>query len=775
MLMRNAEIYGFFADVCGKLSLNKNINPQSYIFMMEYVSHPLIKPKTVERRSYQIALAASALLANTLVILPTGLGKTVVALLVIASRLLNFDGKVLFLAPTKPLVEQHTLFLRRTLNIDGNLINSISGETPPEKRPNIYKKSKIIVSTPQVIENDIITNNLNLEEFILAIFDEAHRAVGNYSYVFIAKEFMNKSKNPLILGITASPGSDEERIREVLNNLFIENLEIKTEYDEDVKPYTFQKEIEWVRIEMPEELKTIVKGFEKSLELRCRKLQKLLDIDVSDASKKELLALQESIQAQAAESGDPVYFEALSILAEIMKIQHAIELVETQGMDALKKYLKRLFKEAKSRGSKAAKSLFEDPIFRESLIKAIKTNTDHPKISKLKEILKEQFEKNEDSRVIVFTNFRDTADKLVKELKIAGYSAEKFIGQANREDDRGMSQKKQIEILEDFRNGRIKVLVATSIGEEGLDIPSTDLVVFYEAVPSEIRAIQRKGRTGRGREGRIVVLITKGTRDEAYYWASVRKEKMMYEKLYRLRDELRERNQTLLRFIEEDRKPSVVIYVDSRELKSGVVKKLYESGVDVRAKNLEVADYVLSERVAVERKTAKDFLDSLIEKERLFSQIMNLKKSYQKPLMIIEGENLYSKRMVNPNAVRGAIVSIAVDFGIPIIFTKDEEETAAFILTIARREQEIRKREISLHADKTKRSLKEELEYVVSAIPDVGPVIAKNLLSHFQTIERLATASFEELMKVPKVGKRTAERIRKFMTTKYDEADSENF
>ncbi|NOY11600.1 MAG: DEAD/DEAH box helicase [Archaeoglobi archaeon] len=740
---------------------------------MEFISHPLVKPKTVERRGYQLSLAASALLDNTLIVLPTGLGKTVVALLVIASRLLNHDGKVLFLAPTKPLVEQHAEFLRRTLRIDESEIVAISGETPPEKRPEIYEKARVIVSTPQVVENDILTGRLKLDDFVLVIFDEAHRAVGNYSYVFIAKEYMQRARNPLILGITASPGSDIERVREVIGNLFIKNLEIKTEYDPDVRPYVSQKEIEWVKVEMPEELQAVKKGFEKSLEMRYRKFQRLgLDIDISNATKKELLALQEALQTQAGETGEQVYFEALSVLAEIMKIQHAIELIETQGVDALKRYLKRLFKEAKGRGSKASKSLFEDPVFRESMIRALKVSVEHPKMRKLIEILREQFERKPDSRVIVFANFRDTADKLVEELRRHGFKAEKFIGQANREEDRGMSQREQLEVLNAFRSGEVNVLVSTSVGEEGLDIPATDLVVFYEAVPSEIRAIQRKGRTGRGREGRIVVLITKGTRDEAYYWASVRKEKMMYDMLYRLRDEIRARESdySLKRFIQlEEETPRLVIYADSREMRSGVVRKLRERGVEVIVRNLEVADYVLSERVGVERKTVDDFLDSLVGRERLFSQIMNLKRSYQRPVVIIEGESIYGRRRVNPSSVRGAIATIAIDFGVPVIFTRNEDETADFLVSIARREQEIKKRDVSLHADKTKRSLREELEYVVSAIPEVGPVIARSLLEHFGTVRAIANASVEELMKVPKVGRKTAERIWRFFNTPYSE------
>ena len=748
---------------------------------MEYVCHPLIKEKTLERRSYQIAIAATALMHNTLVILPTGLGKTAIALLVIASRLHNKDGKALVLAPTKPLVEQHAEFFRRTLKIPSDQIVALSGEIPPEKRVSMWKSAKVIVSTPQVIENDLIAGRINLEDVVHVTFDEAHRAVGNYSYVFIAKTYFKQAKDPLVLAITASPGSDIERIREVIENLGIEEIEIRTEFDPDVKPYIHEKKIEWVKVDMPKELEEVREAFKKCLKSRFKKLESLGVPVNPDMTKKELLALQEALQSEAVETRDSRLFEALSVLAEILKIQHGVELIETQGLDALKHYLKRLVVEAKSKGgSKASKSIIIDPVFRKAVLKALKCEVDHPKLEKLKEIVQNQLKKNPNSRIIVFTNYRDTADVISKELQKIGIKAVRFVGQASRADDKGMRQKEQIEVLEKFREGAINVLVATSVGEEGLDIPETDLVVFYEAVPSEIRAIQRKGRTGRAREGRIVVLVTKGTRDEAYYWISLRKERLMYERLYGLKEQLRRVvriSESLDAFVDEQKslaefvKPSsVVIYVDSREMKSEVVKKLFEMGIAVRVQNLVAGDYVLSDRVAVERKTVDDFIESIIDRDRsLFDQLLRLKKNYAKPILIIEGNGLYKR--LSPNAIRGALATIAVDFGIPIIQTANAEETAEFLATIARREQEGKERSVSLHAGKTKMTLKEQQEYVVSAISDIGPVLARNLLEHFQTIERIATASEEELMKVPKIGKKIAKKIRTLMTTPYSEAD----
>lgn len=707
----------------------------------------------------------------------------------IASRLLNLDGKVLFLAPTKPLVEQHAEFLRNVLRIDSERIITLSGEISPEKREEMYRNALIVVSTPQVIENDILAGRFSLEDVVHITFDEAHRAVGNYSYVFIAKSYLREAKNPLILAITASPGSDIERIREVIENLGIEEIEIRTEYDSDVRSYVHERVVEWIKVEMPSELVEVRDKFLYALEMRFNKLEKLGlvgNAKIRDFSKKELLSLQEALHAEAMQTKDPSLFEGISVMAEILKIYHGIELIETQGLDALRHYMKRLVAEGRSRGgSKASRNLISDPVFREAMLKALKCKIDHPKLTKLKEIVADEL-KSGDSRIIVFTTYRDTADMLIKELsEMERVRASKFVGQANRVNDKGMRQKEQLEILSKFREGIFNVLVATSVGEEGLDIPSTDLVIFYEAVPSEIRTIQRRGRTGRARKGKIIVLITKGTRDEGYYWSSMRKERMMYERIYELRDKLREihrdltdgKQSSLVDFMSEQsasnsRASGIQVFVDSRETKSGVVRALHDMGVTIKMQNLEVADYVLSDRVAVERKTADDFVNSLTKGERdLFSQLLNLKKSYSKPLLILEGD-LYS-RMIHPNAIRGALATIVVDLGIPAIQTKSATETAELLVAIARREQQLRSREVVLHAGKTKKTLKEQQEYIVSAISNIGPVIAKNLLNHFQTIERIVNATEEELIEVPKVGKKTAEKIKRVLTTPYSEADRE--
>jgi Fanconi anemia group M protein len=818
----------------------------------EYVEHALIKPNSVEKRLYQLAIAATALQKSTLAVLPTGLGKTIIALLTIASRLKDFPtGKALILSPTKPLVEQHAQFLKRLLLVKPEEIAIFTGEVSIEKRKELWDRARVIVSTPQVIENDLMAKRIELSNVVHLTFDEAHRATGNYSYVYIANKYVVQAKQPLILGITASPGSDELKIDEVCKNLHISAVELRTERDPDVAPYVFKKDIEWRYVKLPSEVLEIKRMLESVLAARTAELYNSGIIERREQAllKRELLQLQQQIQAELAEKKEPQLYHVLSLLAEILKLRHGIELCETQGIDALRKYFERLSSEASSRGgSKASKRLLSEENIQRAITLAKNYNATFPKIEEVKKIVASELEQNPNSRIIIFTNYRDTAELITEILKSNGeIKPVRFVGQASKFEDKGLSQKQQVEILEKFKAGDYNVLVATSVAEEGLDIPSTDLVLFYEPVPSEIRSIQRRGRTGRHRVGRIIVLIAKGTRDEAYFWISHRKEREMNERIREMQAELAdledELNVDMLDF--EDRysdspvfegvmhanyfeknelkvkrkgngkekgkgkgeregkgegeregkgmgamnfeevvdraqktifdysteAKKVNIYVDTREMRSPVAKALEEMGAIITLKTLEVGDYILSERVGVERKTVEDFLSSLIDRSQgrdLFAQMSELARNFERPVLILEGEGLYTARRIDPNAVRGMLASISIDFGIPIISTVNPEDTAALLYIIGKREQFDEKREISLHSRKTSHTLKEQQEYLVSAIPGVGLIAAKNLLRHFGSIEAIMTASIEDLMKVEKIGRKTAKKIKELVASKYE-------
>jgi Fanconi anemia group M protein len=784
--------------------------------MDSYLEHPLLRPETVEKRLFQLDLASSALKSSTLIVVPTGLGKTVIALMVLLARMDR--GKILFLAPTKPLVEQHASFLKRVL-LDGSTVAFMTGEVQPEKRREVWEESRIVVSTPQVIENDLLSRRISLKEVSCIIFDEAHRATGDYAYVYIASRYQKEAEDPLVLGITASPGSQSERIEEICSNLGISSIQTRTEDDPDVEPFVHHREIEWIKVKVPDELLSLKSSIEDILTDRINTLNSLgiteqvpgllgAKIDPR-ASKRELLELQERLRANAVRSPNPALFKGVSVMAEVLKIYHAVELAETQGVDALARYFERLESEATSRGgSKASRRLMEDPRIQAARSALASLNVEHPKLAAAKDVLDQQLGEKPGSRIMVFTNYRDTASALLKFLKDdPAIRAVRFVGQASRQNDEGLSQKKQAEMLSRFRSGEFNVLIATSVGEEGIDIPSTDMVLFYEPVPSEIRSIQRKGRTGRARAGKVVVLMAKGTRDEAYYWISERKEKNMQKQIRGLSTpsrfgaassigavsgsgtassgqlDLSSAARAVARAAakqaritdaadgieaEETEKdadrPEIMVYVDPREKEMG--KRLEAQGLSIALKNLEVGDYIVSDRVAIERKTAEDFVSSIIDPSRnLFRQVEDLARSFQKPLLILEGRNLYSRQM-SPNSIRGAMAAIAIDYGVPILPTENSDETAAVIALLARREK-AEGREPKVHGRKTARTLKEQQEYMVSALPSVGPAVARNLLKHFGSVQAVVNASEEELQKVELVGPKIAERIRELMGSEY--------
>lgn len=756
---------------------------------MEYINHPLVKSNTVEQRLYQLSLAGEALKKSTLIVLPTGLGKTVVALLVMVSRLPK--GKVLILSPTRPLVEQHAAFFRNVLNISPESIVLFTGSTPSQKRVSMWEGARVVVSTPQVIENDLLGKRIDLRGVSCIIFDEAHRAAGNYSYVYIAEKYAQQNPDLLVLGITASPGSDHEKIQEVCANLHIKSVEMRTDSDPDVRPYIFDKDIEWRYVSIPVEIKGLKQLMDDVLSDRLNKLCELGFISPyqKKLSKMDMLDLQARMQSQLSSFPDQKIYKGISLLAEIFKISHAIEIAETQGVSALSRYFERLENEARSKnGSKAARRLMEDLSIRKAVHHLAGCDSNNPKLNAVKEIVGKQILEAPQSRIIIFTNYRDTAELVADSLKeVAGIRPIRFVGQASKYRDTGLTQKQQVEIIQKFKDGEYNTLVATSVAEEGLDIPATDLVLFFEPIPSEIRSIQRKGRTGRKHAGRVVILMAKGSKDEAYHWSSNRKEKSMLRTMKNLNDELEIQPKTkeeinrqqkkLPDFPEQEiheniqeQKPDKVaprVFIDQREIRSHVAQALEKLGLDIVLRTLEVGDYVVSDRVGIERKTVEDFLSTLMDGRDLFGQIGDLVRTFERPLLIIEGEGLYTARQVNPNSIRGVLTSIAIDFGVPIIFSRNEEDTAALISTIAKREQGDTKKEINLHGKRTALTLKEQQEYVISSMPEIGPVVAKNLLRHFGSIESVMRASREELMEVELVGPKTADRIKEVVSGEY--------
>lgn len=759
--------------------------------MAHYIDHPLIKSNAIEARLYQQVLAADVLKkGNTMIVAPTALGKTIVATLVAADRLEKVkNSKILVLAPSKPLAIQHESTFKEFLTVP---CSSITGAVKTDERVKRWEESQIICATPQTVESDLLKGRYSLKDVSLVVFDECHHGVGSYSYVYLASRYVKESKFNLILGLTASPGSDKEKIKEVCDNLYIQSIVVKTEEDNDVRPYFNPVAIDWVRVKMSSELEKIKTHVDKALKIRLKGLKNMGVIRTVSVNKLNILKARGRVQSAIARSVNPKKecFQAISILSAVINIQHSQELIETQGVVTFNKYVARLRKKK----TKAAKSLIQDPNFGKAIYlarEAEKHGLEHPKLKKVTDIIKKELGQNgqtklqsdryvkdadqKSSKIMVFTQYRDSLEMIHQKLEKEGIKSAKFFGQASRDGEKGLTQKEQKEIIKAFKIGEYDVLLSTSVAEEGIDIPAVDLVILYEPVPSEVRMIQRRGRTGRKRSGRMKVLITNGTRDEGYYWASVNKERRMKHQLIDP-DVLEELNSNAIERMENEKRVKVldptpkkeelpVVFADTREGNSKVIRHLSEMEIDVKVQAMAVGDYQVSDEVVIERKTAKDFVDSIVDK-RLFKQARSLMEEFKRPLIILEGDDLYNG-MINPNAIRGSIASIALDFGISIIPTRNAQDTAAMIKRIAIREQSGEKTPIQIRTDKKPVNLWEQQLFIIESLPNIGPVNAKNLLEHFGTVANIINASESQLQEVEGIGKKTAANIRKVVDSKY--------
>ena len=498
---------------------------------MSFVVHPNIAADKVEERSYQTSMVNGCIRGNTLLILPTGLGKTIVALRVAAEYV--DKGKVIILAPTKPLLDQHYGTFSDLMV--GHNVCVLSGNVSPAKRVEMFEQNDVIVATPQTVANDLTEGRYSLDKVSLVIFDEAHRSVGSYANVTVA-EHCNKSIR--CIGMTASPGANINKIKDVCINLHISRIDVRSEDDRDVSPYVHDTYVIKLMVNLPDDLLEIDRLLKKQLGYYVDNLVSMnLMNPARPPTRGHFLDIQRILQSRLS-SGEKtaVVYKGLSLTAKGIKMLHAIMLAETQGITPLKQYLEKIEEEAtQEKGGRSAKELTGRTEYQDMKKIVYSTNVEHPKVSKTMSIVSKTLIDEPDSKVMVFTQYRDTCDMMAKKLSgINGAKVSKLIGQANE----GMSQKEQVKLLEDLRSGEVNVIVATSVGEEGLDISSTNVVIFYEPVPSEIRTIQRRGRTGRKNDGEVYVLMAAGTMDEGIEASSKKKEEQMRENLEKLNKEL---------------------------------------------------------------------------------------------------------------------------------------------------------------------------------------------------------------------------------------------
>ncbi len=488
----------------------------------------LINLEGIDFREYQLNIINSVLeRGNTLVVIPTGLGKTFIGVAAIAQAL-SEGGKAIFLAPTKPLAEQHYSGLVRMLRIPEEEILLMVGSTVKEKRREMEAMARVLVATPQTVANDLKGGYLSLEGFRIVVFDECHRAVGKYAYTYIANEC--NLKNILILGLTASPGGKKERIEELVRVLGIRHIEARISTDGDVERYVMPKNTHVVNVEVGERLKQIAGLIAPEAQASLIALNKtgLLHFKSFERIPKgRLLQAGDEIgRIQAAN----YKFAAIYSYVRLLNLTHAYDLLLSEGLYPFSKYMDGL--ESREKKSRAVESLLANKNImqaRKIAKEAMGNGEEHPKVIAVIDIIKDYRGKS----AIIFVQYRSTIKMLVEYLRNNGFEAKAFVGKKD-----GVTQEMQKGIINEFRERKFNVLVASSIAEEGLDIPSVDVVIFYEPIPSEIRNIQRRGRTGRLRGGEVYILVANETKDEIYIRVSNQREKKTLEIIKKINRDL---------------------------------------------------------------------------------------------------------------------------------------------------------------------------------------------------------------------------------------------
>ena len=870
--------------------------------MSATIRHDLLVEGAIEARAYQLSALDHCLSASTLLVLPTGMGKTPIEVMALAERLKQPGGRGIMLAPTNALVNQHLSDMRALLNLpEQQEIVALTGSIPPKKRREIWESATIVIATPQVVRNDVQNGLTHLSDVALLIIDEAHRANGNHAMAQVGDLFAEQHPDGLVLAATASPGHIEAEINEVCERLRIENIHVRPPGDALLAPYATGLEVNDVVVEVPDELRLLANPLQLWLSRIVERLRRLgFYTRQGHVTAGGLQEAQKRISASISK-GESFGYRAAKENGIAMRLNHLISSILCQGVAATRETLSRIGQGGQDE-KKSAREFAADPRIVQLKDTLAEMNEIHSKVTMVRRMVRRQLKESPDSRIIVFANFRDTVDEISRVLTdVENAVPQRFVGQASREGSSGMSQKMQLESLDTFRSGEANVLVATSVGEEGLDVPNADLVIFYEPVGSEIRTIQRRGRTGRQRAGTVHVLIAKDTRDEGARASAKHREQRMFRSIQQVR---RKRGGTAMRYegenldsfglsdgqdaasflkaeserlapelddsvapaIVRDTEPTpqvqtpapetlarkmrptgqigldsypaqtqssrlivepplmsienlsinfdeiqypesdgVIVSIDHREGKSALAARLRQEGLTVEVINLPVGDIRISDRILIERKTSRDFVDSLLD-GRLLDQATRLVGAAPRAMLILEGSDLFQHRAVSGQAIMGALATLTLDYGLPVVTSSDTAETARFVAVSARREasmlehlsaQAQARMRASEHPDlfndaeekkatEAANAISENLfeksipvldatqdaqveskrkqshgitRSMLEQVPGVGPALASRILERWPTIAELSKARDDEIVEIKGLSVQLAQQI----------------
>ncbi|CCF60463.1 hypothetical protein KAFR_0K01070 [Kazachstania africana CBS 2517] len=542
-----------------------------------------IYPTNYEVREYQFDIVRKALYTNVLCAIPTGMGKTFIA----STVMLNYfrwtkTAKIIFMAPTRPLVAQQ---IKACLGITGIPSNetAILLDKTRKNREEIWKMKRVFFTTPQVVENDLKRGVLNPKDIVCLVIDEAHRATGSYAYTNVVK-FMDRFVSSYrILALTATPGAALENVQEVINNLNISKIEIRTEESMDIAKYMKHREKEQIQVALSAEIEEILEQLGIAI---LPVLNQAVELGIYEECHPSRINAFKAMQLSQKIIANPSIPEGIKwrnffILQLLNHFGQMMKRIKIYGIRTFYSYFQNKYKEFTTKfnlgksTNKIAAGFYFHPILKNVMKQCDKYLNDpqflgHDKLQHVRDQL-ETFlvTGRSDSRVIIFTELRESALEIVKCVDSMNKNSIRphiFIGQARGKEDfdevsftrkhqpkgrkkgdklkrkeeeeilqiakkrkkeqekleregrrtgssedaqiNGMSQKQQKEVIQQFKNGDFNVLVCTSIGEEGLDIGEVDLIICYDTTSSPIKNIQRMGRTGRKREGHILLLFS---------------------------------------------------------------------------------------------------------------------------------------------------------------------------------------------------------------------------------------------------------------------------
>ncbi|KAK3054341.1 3'-5' DNA helicase [Extremus antarcticus] len=493
-------------------------------------------------RDYQFNIVSRSLFHNTLVALPTGLGKTFIA----ATVMLNYfrwtkDAQIVFMAPTKPLIAQQMEACYHIVGIPRHETVLMTGETQPALRAEEWLERRVFFMTPQTVINDLKTGICDPKKIVLVVVDEAHKATGAYAYTEVIKFLERFNHSFRVQALTATPGSTVEAVQAVVDSLGISRVELRTESSLDIRQYTHEKHTETELFDFSDEQVLIMDHMSKALKPVLEKLctqNAYWQRDPMGLTPYGLTTGRQKYMASDAgrKAAPPIKGMVNALFTVLMSLAHSIPLLKNHGIGPFYSSVREFQRKVDSgemKGKYATQIVqSEDFTKMTSQIPSWTNNPDfigHPKLQYLREVVLNHFLDTGEgmqgsavppsaTRVMVFASYRDSTEEICRVLKRNEpmIRPHVFVGQAASKGSEGMDQKKQNAVIQDFKSGKYNTLVATSIGEEGLDIGDVDLIVCYDASASPIRMLQRIGRTGRKRVGRVQLLLMKGKEENDY-------------------------------------------------------------------------------------------------------------------------------------------------------------------------------------------------------------------------------------------------------------------